>query len=90
MLKVLNVITLTLFIFIASIAPYSAANGAALAFSENTEERDLSTQIYEEEIFHQKAEVFFMKITVKDLYFPHYITLCPQIVFLDILKPPLA
>ena len=90
MLKMLNVITLFLFMFVGSVMPYASAKGAALALNQNPEEQAFSNPIFEEEIHHQATQTFFIRTTVVELSFPHYVGLKPQIDIVDVLKPPLA
>ena len=90
MLKVLSHITLFLFVFVASLAPYSSAKGASQAFLEESDERELTNQIDDEEVFYPSIVIFFMETPVKVQYFPSYICLRAQLNIIDILKPPLA
>jgi hypothetical protein len=88
--KTLNSLLLTIFIFVASAAPYVSARGAALAFAQNPEERDLSNQPKEKEIFRQEITSLVVKITIHEILFPSFIVIKAQAVFDEILRPPIA
>lgn len=90
MLKKLNLITLFLFMFVGSVMPYAAAKGAALALTQNPEEQTFVNPIFEEEIHHEESPTFFIKTIVVEISFPRHIALKPQVVLVDVLKPPLA
>lgn len=88
MLKILNVITVLLFVLVASAAPYVSAKGAALAFAQNPEERTAQGANLEEEIHHTTScSIYIVSVEVIVTY-PQVIQLKPQQVLYDILKPP--
>ena len=88
--KALNVIILTVFIMMVSLAAYGSPSRAHQNFAQNPEERDISGQEFQEDILPYVATNFFMKTIVQDLIFPTYIALKPQLVSNDVSKPPLA
>ncbi len=90
MLKKLNIITLFLFMFVGSVMPYAAAKGAGDALTQTAEEQAFVNPIFEEEIHHEQAPTFYIKTIVVEISFPHHIDLKPQVVLVDVLKPPRA
>ena len=91
MLKLVNVISIYIFVLVASAAPYISAKGAALAFAQNPEERTFSNSNFEEEIHHSDAAVFpLYNIVSYSPPFPNYLELVAQNIIIDILKPPSA
>jgi hypothetical protein len=90
MLKFLNLLTLTLFVFFVSVAPYATAMGASANFAQNPEERPISNPNLEEEIIHSGAPEIFIDVIVFDYTFPHHLGLQSQNVVHDVLKPPRA
>jgi hypothetical protein len=88
--KTLNSLLLTIFIFVAGAAPYVSARGAALAFAQNPEERDLSNQPIEKVISRQEITSLIIKIVIHEILFPSFIAIKAQAVFEDILRPPIV
>lgn len=89
MLKVFNVISILLFVLVASAAPYVSAKGAALAFAQNPEERTAQgANNLEEEIHHTTAHSIYIVSVEVIVTYPQVIQLKPQQVLYDVLKPP--
>lgn len=86
----LNVVTLFLFMFVGSVMPYATAKGAATTFAQNPEERSFTNPVFEEEIHHEESPTFYINTTVIELPYPLHVVMKPQIVTVDVLKPPLA
>ncbi len=89
MLKNANLLLVYIFIFVASVAPYVSARGAALAFAQNPEETKVSDQSFPKEVFRTEITSFFMNTIVQVILFPFYIALKPQKFLVEILRPPL-
>jgi len=90
MLKRINFLNLTLFLFISLVAPYVSAKGVSLAFSQNPEE---CTKSLEKDFFDDlslKNLICFENtdILISTLSFPTYLALKPQNAPDDLLRPP--
>lgn len=90
MVKFVNVLAISIFVLVASLAPYVSAKGAALAFAQNPEERTVSNSIFEEEIHHSDLPMIFVESIIVDISYPRHLALTSQNVISDVLKPPLA
>lgn len=73
-------------------AAYTSTASAHVDFNlpQNSEEKEISSQDFEKEFLTHYPPTILFKINVQDLIFPSYIELKPQMVFIDVLKPPLA
>lgn len=89
-MKLLNLIYLTVFVFVIALAIYGANSRSNLNFPQNAEETEISGREFQEDILPYAIPTFFVKTTAQDLIFPTYIAMKPQLVFLDVPKPPLA
>ncbi len=90
MLKRLNFLNLTLFLFISFVAPYVSAKGVSLAFSQNPEEctKSLEKDFFDDFSLDEKFffdDQIFLFLTVS---FPNYLELKPQNSPDDLLRPP--
>lgn len=90
MLKRLNFLNLTLFLFISFVAPYVSAQGVSLAFSQNPEEctKSLEKDFFDDFSLDEKFfcdDQIFLFLTVS---FPNYLELKPQNSPDDLLRPP--
>jgi hypothetical protein len=90
MLKFWVFLTLTLFVFFVTVAPYATAMGASTNLAQNPEERSISNSILEEEIINSGTTEIFIDVIVFDYTFPHHLGLQSQNVVHDVLKPPRA
>jgi hypothetical protein len=88
--KTLSFIYLTIFLCVVALASYSSPSDSALNLTENTEEKEISGQEFQEGLLPHVATNFFTKTIVHDVIFPSFIILKQQLVFVDVLKPPLA
>jgi hypothetical protein len=90
MAKTLSFIYLTVFLCVVALASYSSPSSSALNLTENAEEKEISGQEFQEGLLPQVATNFFTKIMAHNVIFPSHIILKQQLVFVDVLKPPLA
>lgn len=80
---------LMLFIFMATFTPY-ASTLTDFNFTQNSEEKEVTGEDFEKEFLTYQMTTVHLKTHVQFLIFPSYIELKPQMVSIDVLKPPLA
>ena len=88
--KMINLISILLLVIMASLAPYASAKGASLAFAQNPEECSINYEVLEEALqVDAKMSVDFFPLDWP-ISFPFHLSLTPQHVTTELLRPPLA
>ena len=91
MMKIFNIVAILVLTFAVSVAPYASINKVAFDFTQNPEESESSSsKSFEDEIYFSKILSFVSEPVKLDQNFSLYIVMKSQLVFTEILKPPLA